>query len=63
VKRPNKLWWLHYPRRTASITEYWEAQQGKGAVLLGAIVTWYRKAKGAKPDATAAAANNSGISG
>jgi hypothetical protein len=41
---PNKLRFLQYPRNFARIAQYWDAQQVNGAVLLGGIVTGYRKA-------------------
>jgi len=45
AKRPNKLWWLHYPRTFASIHDYWGKQEVNGAVLLGAVVTRLRNPK------------------
>lgn len=45
AERPAKLWWLHYPRTFESIHDYWGNQQVRGALLMGAVMTRYRKPK------------------
>jgi len=52
AERPNKLWWLHYPRTFDSIHDYWEKQEVNGAVLLGAVVTRLRNPKKKKVKVT-----------
>jgi len=63
AERPNKLWWLQYPQNYASITDYWVNQEVNGAVLLGAVVTRYRKPKKQKIAVAAAPQLNAEAAG
>ena len=49
---PGKLRFLQYPRNFASIQDYWDAQQSRGAILLGGAVTKYRQRPQSKLDPT-----------
>ena len=63
AERPNKLWWLQSPQNYASITDYWVNQEVNGAVLLGAVVTRYRKPKKQKIAVAAAPQLNAEAAG